>query len=466
MAVPPQGPLQSTAQQAAKMQPLRPWRTVPCPWCRQPLPPACCGGCVSRAARSARHTDSGVLAGEVQATQRVLAASLAQASRRLALRERRTLLAERVLELRAAAERRGLTVLARRRHLEERREDLRVRRRRHEVRAAEWAPAKRRLEGKRSRVSRDEFLRDPMQHVTTLGAFHVLQELSVVSTALQAERRKRCAELVALFPLKWIVSDASGDHTVTLGQVQSFGVAGVLQEQEIQDLEAAISMLVPLLSALAAYLDVTLPFPCTGARGSARAAALGHRSTGSANSPAWWTWPCVLHPFRGRWQYFRFYDNLCTSEFALALRLIDEDLRWLCIQQGEVPAHFGALQLLAQILSSEHLGCLSSPIACHPALSTGSASQVDTPGTGSLSVAASGGTRESGESARLASSLHGHPRSESDSTVFSKASPQPKYRSPRRLSTQSTGGISVLEDEDGEWMVVEHERSECSSRLS
>merc|ERR550532_661656 len=123
-------------------------------------------------------------------------------------------------------------------------------------------------------------MHDPAQHSATLGAFHVYHELSVVSLALQGERRHRCAELVAIYPLKWIDSDgSSADHTVTLGQVSSFATSGVLQVEELKGLEAALSHLLPLLAALAAYLDVTLPFPCTVGQGLAAAgSALGSGS--------------------------------------------------------------------------------------------------------------------------------------------------------------------------------------------
>mmetsp|Transcript_11145 Transcript_11145/g.29658 ORF Transcript_11145/g.29658 Transcript_11145/m.29658 type:complete len:537 (+) Transcript_11145:61-1671(+) len=506
-------------------------RTAPCPWCRQPLPPAYCAGCVNRAARqggqggqAGRPTDA-ANAAAAEASQRALAASLAQWSRRLTLRERRVLLLERVSELRAASERQTTGLRLRRRQLEERREDLLERRRRHEARAAEWAVARRRFETKRSRVSRDEFLRDPSLHSTTLGAFHMYQELSVVAAALQAERRRRCVELLAVFPLKWIVSGGAvsgdSDQTVTLGQVQAFPAAGVLQDEELKDMEAALTFLVPLVSTLAAYLDVTLPFPCfgsqgrivagphphssaasssrssvpmvsqhgcdvgggsTGDGGSAVAGAIGGHSVGGivsgCGAPAMaefgamlsdrdgaaiaapgrqhrghqWTLPCVLHPFAGRWHYFSVYDNICTSDFATAIRLVDEDLRRLCSCQGEAPpAHLGTLQLLACLLSAVHLGCTSppwlGPAAARNApddVSAGSA----TCGS-SMSVAATASPRApQGAGSRLS------PRGDTSATGAGG----------RSSIADPASGEGIVVYEDGDWTVVEHEYTENAGR--
>lgn len=271
--------------------------------------------------------------------------------RGLERRERHDVLAKRLQKLRVTAAVRTAQVDAIRRRAEQGRQFLGERRCRHQTRAAQWAAAHRRLEAKRSRVSRNDFLRDPARHAAALGAFHAFQELSVVDLALQQERRRWCLEVVSFLPLKWIRSDSAiGDHTVTLGQVQSFLTTGVLQDDEQQNLEAALPLLVRLVSSLAGCLDVTLPFPCSGGRGFGT-----------------WVLPGALHPFTGRWYYFSVYDNICTSEFFLALRLVDEDLRWLCTQQGEsLPSSVEAdqpstLQLLAQLLSAAHLGCTSVP---------------------------------------------------------------------------------------------------------
>lgn len=446
--------------------------------------------------------------------QRALSISISQWSRRPALRERHAALVERLADLKATTERRSAAVRTRRRQLEERRVELRERRRRHEARAAEWATAWQRLEAKRCRVSRDEFLRDPAQHSQTLGAFHVYQELSVVRLALQAERRRRCADLIAILPLKWIASGGCGaDRTVTLAQVQSFAATGVLKDDEVKDLEAALSILVPLVSILAAYLDVTLPFPCTGARGNLQSASelhidrcpaktaklvlsedaggdSGRDSIGvsqdvrnqpctgvsggvptdgsTASSPrtaahvAWWLRPSVLHPFTGRWHQFSIYDRICTSEFSIARRLIDEDLRRLCVCQGEaMPEHLGTLQLLATCLSAARLGCISPPAAApsHPPLVTTtaatnspSASQAQ---TSSAVASDTRSIRESAESMRQTSSPKpARLRTESaDSVLFPKE--RARYSSPRQRSGTEDYSFSV--HEDGEWTVVEQE---------
>eukprot|EP00434_Breviolum_minutum_P028036 symbB.v1.2.024802.t1/scaffold2373.1/size80819/4 len=171
-----------------------------------------------------------------------------------------------------------------------------------------------------------------------------------------------------------------------MGQVQSFERSGVLQEDELHRLEAALMLLMRLTSALASCLDVTLPFPCSGGRGlrevssavEAATAASGMRerhrrsSTGglaylarpraTAGTPQW-VLPCVQNPFTRHWHHFSVYDNICTSEFAAVLRLVDQDLLRLCRCQG-VTLHrktTGTLQLLAALLSGEHLGCVSPP---------------------------------------------------------------------------------------------------------
>lgn len=319
-------------------------------------------------------------------------------------------------------------------------------------------------------MSRDEFLRDPAQHSQSLGAFHVYQELSVVRLALQAERRRRCADLVAILPLKWIVSgDSGGDRTVTLAQVQSFTATGVLKDDELKDLEAALSILVPLISVLAAYLDVTLPFPCTGVRGHGRdrfdptgvsagvpTECLMASSPRGAAHVAWWTRPAVLHPFTGRWHQFSIYDHICTSEFSTALRLIDEDLRRLCVCQGEAtPEHLDTLQLLATCLSAARLGCVSPPTAApnHPQLMTAAAAASHASTSQVETSSAAGSARESGESSRqISSPIPSRPRLESaDSVLLPKA----RYSSPRQRACSDDCSIALYED--GEWTVVEHE---------
>jgi hypothetical protein len=361
----------------------------------------------------------------------------------MALLERHALLVERLADLRAVAERRAAATKGRRRQLELRREELCERRRRSETCAVEWAAAGRRLEAKRCRISSDEFLRDPARHSHSLGAFHIYQELAVARSALQAERKRRCAELVGIFPLKWIVQDAVGDRTVSLAQVPSFSVlaaAGVLKDDERKDMEAALSYLLPLVAGLAEHLDVTLPFPCTGARGHEESARIADLEANRVRSQsegavavapqiAWWARPCVLHPFTGRWHNFSIYDGICTSEFLTALRLLDEDLRRICLCQGEVPpADFSTLQLLASSLSAADLGCVSPPLLALPL-----SASVSQAGTSSIAVS----SVANGDSWRLTTS----------STQCHEGGLQ---KGRRRPSAEEAASF-----EDGEWMVVE-----------
>ncbi|CAK0807398.1 unnamed protein product, partial [Prorocentrum cordatum] len=130
------------------------------------------------------------------------------------------------------------------------------------------------------------------------------------------------------------------------GPHESWGRPRVLKEEELRSMEAALSWLAPLLSALAVCLDVWLPFPVHRGRaalGTEAAAGAPERrrgrTAGSAAArigPCKWTSPCVEHPFTARWNYFSIYDGICTSEFATATRLLDEDLRHLCACQGEL----------------------------------------------------------------------------------------------------------------------------------
>eukprot|EP00427_Karlodinium_veneficum_P016047 CAMPEP_0169137898 /NCGR_PEP_ID=MMETSP1015-20121227/41840_1 /TAXON_ID=342587 /ORGANISM="Karlodinium micrum, Strain CCMP2283" /LENGTH=433 /DNA_ID=CAMNT_0009202885 /DNA_START=22 /DNA_END=1320 /DNA_ORIENTATION=+ len=389
MAVPQQRPSRTQAVKLLRHPRGTPPRSVPCQWCGQRIPPACCSKCLNELA----HTPKEV----AEAAQRSLATSLVQLKSRLALLERHTLLVERLADLRAVAERRAAAAKGRRRQLERRREELRERRQRNETRAVEWAAAGRRLEAKRCRISCDEFLRDTARYSQSLGAFHIYTELAVARSALQAERKRRCAELVSIFPLKWIVQDAVGDRTVSLAQVPSFSVlsaAGVLKDDDRKDMEAALSYLLPLVAGLAEYLDVMLPFPCTGAQGyeesvriaeveANRVRAQSEGSVALAPQTAWWVRPCVLHPFTERWHNFSIYDGICTSEFLAALRFLDEDLRRICLCQGEVPpADFSTLQLLASSLSAAELGCVSPPFLAPPSMSA----SVSQAGTSSIAV--------------------------------------------------------------------------------
>ncbi|CAE8635936.1 unnamed protein product [Polarella glacialis] len=372
---------------------------------------ACCASCLNRVAKQWNRKDAR-LGSEAQGQLVSLLEQCSELRSWSALQQRRQIVCDRLADLRVQAGRRAESLTDRRGLLSTRREALQEQRRRHEARATEWLAARRRLEAKRAqffRVSRDQFLRNPAEHSAQLGAFHIYQELSVVTLALQEERRRRCGEIVANFPLKWIqMGSSAADCTVTLGQVHSFGITGVLQDDELQNLEAALALLMRLVSSLARCLDLTLPFPCSGGRGfrevsmavqaataaGASSAAsggsslssfrLGHAGTGGGDaqtssfrlgtggggagtpssspgrSVAQWVLPCVLHPFAARWRYFSVYDNICTSEFAL------------CICQGENPAPLLAdgqsttLQLLALLLSAAHLGCIWPPPADLP----------------------------------------------------------------------------------------------------
>eukprot|EP00929_Paragymnodinium_shiwhaense_P109737 TRINITY_DN76242_c0_g1_i1.p1 TRINITY_DN76242_c0_g1~~TRINITY_DN76242_c0_g1_i1.p1 ORF type:complete len:712 (-),score=127.73 TRINITY_DN76242_c0_g1_i1:139-2274(-) len=519
----------STAQTSSKSQGSRARggfsrsATAPCPWCKQRVASFCCQRCLSRDSRQYNATGA---AASKQAFQGGLEATLTKWHSRVTLGERRLELKTRVAELRKEFGQRLGAAKARQASLERRREALKERRKAHDTKAEEWRRERRRLEAKKSRISRHEFLRDPSQYMASLDAFHVFRELAVVHEALQAERRQKCSELLAIYPLRWMVTtedagakgglvegerrrsssegtDRPPVQTVSLGQVQSFAVKGVLQEEEIKDMEAGLSYLVPLVSALAGYLDILLPFPCILALGhasrstwrsqlAASSASLaatrllpptadtaasfvggapgGHACASSAptntgklrprsetfdsatsatsttaggglatltlpadgamtsamtsshcevlddvqnfsakplqqerlsmatSEVALWTRPCVQHPYYGHWYHFTIYDGICTSEFASAMRLIDENLRQLCLSQGERPrSNAATLQLLAQLLSSKHFGGVGMMTA-HVA-----AAALEAPGLTAASAASCGAAETSGTSASLAS---------------------------------------------------------------
>ncbi|CAJ1384972.1 unnamed protein product, partial [Effrenium voratum] len=192
-----------------------------CPWCRNSLLPGCCAQCLQRVARRYRR----------QTPQ--LESQLPRRS------NRHGQLRERLRRLRAQLAQRQRGTARLRAQLEESRERLRQRRKAHEERLADLASAQRRL-GARACVPRAQFLQDPTRH--QLGAFHIYQELSVVLTALQQERRRRCSELVELLPVKWLQTGA-GPEALSLGQVQSLERSGVLQEEELRNLDASLSLL-------------------------------------------------------------------------------------------------------------------------------------------------------------------------------------------------------------------------------
>lgn len=345
-----------------------------CPCCHGQLLPGCCGNCLQRVARRWDKR-------QVQQSREALESLLERCPHRHLKIQRCGQLRQRLKLLRSQLQQRSAQNSLRKGQLEEYRERLRRRRSAHEENWAAWQTGRRRLDAKVF-VSRAQFLKDPGRH--QLGAFHVYQELSVVTAALQQERRRRCNELVEFLPVKWLHM-GSGQDVLSLGQVQTFQRSRVLQEDELHHLEAALMLLMRLISALASYLDVTLPFPCSGGRGlrevssavEAATAASGvrerHRRSSTkglaylarprapAGAPQW-VLPCVQNPFTRQWHHFGVYDKICTSEFAAVLRLVDQDLLRLCSCQGVTcPENSGTLQLLAALLSAEHLGCMSPP---------------------------------------------------------------------------------------------------------
>ncbi|CAK0792839.1 unnamed protein product, partial [Prorocentrum cordatum] len=130
-AAPPQQAAGRAAagSQAQAERPGRAAKTAPCPWCRQPMPPACCASCLRglpwQPGRAASIAAS-------EAERLALAATLDEGRRLLALRGRRASLRARSAELRADLERREADVRRLRRQLEERREKFGERRRWHE----------------------------------------------------------------------------------------------------------------------------------------------------------------------------------------------------------------------------------------------------------------------------------------------------------------------------------------------
>jgi hypothetical protein len=228
-----------------------------------------------------------------------------------------------------------------------------------------------------------------------------------------------------------------------------------MKENELREMQVALSFLLPLVATVGFYLDVTLPFPCCGARGFEEANVCGnhamehhlpveselsssgtvvHRSKSKeAATPqsAWWAQPCVLHPFTRRWSNFSICDGVCTSEFMTALQLLDEDLRRLCASQGEAPpADSSTLQLLASGLSAANLGCVSPPSVVQES----SAASISLADTSSLAASS---TLPNAASAQV-----------HDSTV----PPKTPRRRTDQLAESSAGAASPYED--GDWTVV------------
>lgn len=138
-----------------------------------------------------------------------------------------------------------------------------------------------------------------------------------------------------------------------------------------------------LAAALGLYLDMDLPFPCTvGWGGLAESRSLSAFKTSPtipsrlrAYGDAPWVRPCVLHPLLDRWHFFSIYEGVCTSEFASALRLSEENLRGLCARQGATaPLALSTTQLVARCLDAAIFGC-SPPLEVEEALGPGSAAR-------------------------------------------------------------------------------------------
>eukprot|EP00928_Gymnodinium_smaydae_P023613 TRINITY_DN19419_c1_g1_i1.p1 TRINITY_DN19419_c1_g1~~TRINITY_DN19419_c1_g1_i1.p1 ORF type:complete len:511 (-),score=122.01 TRINITY_DN19419_c1_g1_i1:147-1679(-) len=366
-------------------------RTLPCRWCGHPIPPACCAPCLNRLVRSRRTPATG---GSCTTLPGDFASLLAERTPALALAERRALLRERLPELRDASLRRAAAAQARRRQIEERRELLRERRRKQEVRSAALLAVRQRLEAKRPAVPRDVFLRDPARHSAEIGAFHVYQELSVVSSALQAERRRRCAEVLDALPLKWIASGASGasvDDATILGQ------AGGSDDEQPRDRDAAFALLVPIVSWLAVFLDVTLPFPCRSCLGhlaateatqlaasvqsAAAAASAGGDSTPDAGS-AWWASPSILHPYH---QKRHFFDATAAAAASAAFTAASAAV--------PLTASLGASGLgasFAGALEASDIGFAASASSSGAAGASGAGAGITAPGSGGGGVGAGG----------------------------------------------------------------------------
>jgi len=230
----------------------------------------------------------------------------------------------------------------------------------------------------------------------------------------------------------------------------------VLQDAEKCDLEAALSFLLSILAGLATYLDVVLPFPCVLARGHTAVKAEADGELGREHVGAWWTWPGVLHPFSGRWHYFSFYDNICTPDFEKALQLVDEDLRRLCALQGEpAPTHLGTLQLLAHILHSANLGCISPPSTSTAATSVANTGDIDTAAT----VFAAKDNMDPARSTGPTRQQNG----EWEVPFASKANAK-KGESSYDSPSPSAHSVSIFED--GDWTVVEQDDAGSLHRKS
>jgi len=181
-------------------------------------------------------------------------------------------------------------------------------------------------------------------------------ECDEVVEKLRVERKRVCSSLVSHFPLKKISRPEGVDkksRVITLGSVTTleFTKGTVLSAEEQHDIHAALGFLVQLLSHLASYLDITLPFPCGVCPKAPKAFA-------------------VYHPMRSHWYDFSLKDGTCTKSSAKALKLMRENLRRLCETQGiSVPLNsqfphnttVPILKLLDACLHARHFGSLYPP---------------------------------------------------------------------------------------------------------
>jgi len=490
-----------------------------------------------------------------------LLALLKEKAMQTTMLEKRAQLNKRVADLRRLQLERAETLRLKRQEIERQRAETQARRSLHDAAACSLADYRRVLETKRLRLTRSEYLRDPLKHKSNLGTFHIYKELSEAIERLTAERRRRCAERVSLFPFKWIESGGQEkgyqEPTVTLGQVQSFTPAGVFGDDgrvqdrisqttshrssdAAKDLQAAVSFLVLLMQGLAGDLDMTLPFQCelrnpaspakqpfalgAGARraslpgapgydpSSAAVAAADHarenspphvgialmqalpthlcspRATAAASessNPEESCMPGIAHPFSGRWHEFRIRDHTCTSEYARALRLVNENVVLLCACQGsKAPPRFGTLELLTHCLSSANLGCLWPPAAVILHAAEDDLTVIDTyipappkksrpssPAASSVSKSTSAqssarkigeeiwqfGQRTFGDScaSRSASPSAGGSASQAFQAI-AIAARRLSGASPEASPTRAEAAHVTCESEDGEWMLVEH----------
>lgn len=181
------------------------------------------------------------------------------------------------------------------------------------------------------------------------------ESLDELLTQLRVERKRVCSVLVSQFPLKKIArtSTEKKSRVITLGAVTALELSRVtsVSVEEQRDIQAALGFLVQLVSHLAYYLDVTLPFPCGVCPKSPRM-------------------PAVYRPLRKHWYHFTVQDGSCTKSFAKALKFLREDLRRLCETQGiSVPLNSAfpyntavpLLKLLDACLHARHFGTMCPP---------------------------------------------------------------------------------------------------------